>query len=170
MIKCVAFDCFGTVFSMKYVSREEISDYVRHVNRSDFTPYKFPDSWWELQLHPDAQEGVKVLQDAGFKCVTLSNGSYDLLKHVSERGGISWDTIIDLAKHRVYKPHLDAYRTVEKETGFRPNECLMVTANPTFGDVEGAAAIGMSVQVIRQRGMPQTIVELAQQLGARTKK
>lgn len=166
-IKVIAFDCFGTVFNMDGVSRDEIRDYVAHVRRNDFSPYKFPGSWWGLKLHADAREGIKRLRDAGFKCVTLSNGPAELLHYVSATpdGDIGWDRIIDLAKHRVYKPHIDAYRTVEKDTGFKPHETLMVTANPTFGDIEGSAAIGMPSQVIRQPGTPQTIIELAELLG-----
>lgn len=163
-VRCIAFDCFGTVFDMAGVSRDEISDYVRHVRKNDFSPYTFPESWWNLNLHPDAAEGVKLLQSAGYACVTLSNGDASLLQHVSVRGGVFWDSVIDLAKHRVYKPHVDAYRTVEKETGFKPEECLMVTANPTFGDIEGSAAIGMSSQVIRQSEGPANIIELAWRL------
>jgi hypothetical protein len=39
----------------------------------------------------------------------------------------------------------------------------MVTANPTFGDIEGAKAIGMQSQVIRH-SYPNTIIELAEML------
>ena len=165
-MKCIAFDCFGTVFDMSGVPREAIAAYVRHVRKNDFTPYAFPDSWWELKAHPDAAEGIKRLRDAGFKCVTLSNGDAKLLQAVSQKNGIEWDAIIDLAFYRVCKPHIDAYRTVEKAVGFKPSETLMVTANPTFGDIEGAAAIGMPSQVIRH-GYPDTIIELAGQLTAR---
>lgn len=162
--KCIAFDCFGTVFNMEGVSREEIKAYVDHVRKADFTPFIFPDSWLNLSLHPDSAEGVNALQDMDILCVTLSNGAADLLDHVSGKGGILWDVVIDLAKHRAYKPNnLDAYRAVEKETGCKPEECLMVTANPDFGDIEGAAAIGMPSQVIRH-GYPNTIIELAEML------
>lgn len=164
MIKCIAFDCFGTVFDMNGVDRLEIRAYVNHVRRNDFTPYRFPESWWALELHPDARDGVNALKSAGYHCVTLSNGSADLLAYVSAMNDLVWDRIIDLAKHRVYKPNIDAYRTVEQETGFAPDECLMVTANPTFGDIEGAAAIGMHSKVIRQPGELADIPALAQWL------
>lgn len=163
-IRCIAFDCFGTVFEMSGVSRDEIAAYVAHVRKADFTPFEFPQSWWELKSHPDAAEGIKRLQHAGYLCVTLSNGSWELLHVISGRNGIKWDLIVDLVKHQVYKPHNDAYRTIEKETLFPPSECLMVTANPTFGDIEGAAAIGMPSQVIRH-GYPNSIIELAEMLG-----
>lgn len=164
-IKCIAFDCFGTVFDMSGVSREEIKAYVNHVRKADFTLFNFPNSWWKLKAHADAADGIRQLQEAGFSCVTLSNGSANLLRYVSRQNGILWDFIIDLVRYQVYKPHIDAYRTVEKQLGFKPAETLMVTANPTFGDIEGAAAIGMQSQVIRQPGAPQTIIELAATLG-----
>jgi len=148
---------------MSGVSRDEIKAYVEHVRKNDFTPFVFPSSWWDLRLHPDSQAGIRALEAAGFSCIALSNGSVDLIEHVSRSGGIEWWDIMDLAKHRVYKPHVDAYRTIEKQTGYKPSDTLMVTANPSFGDIEGAADIGMPSQVIRH-GYPNTIVELAEML------
>ncbi len=164
-IKCIAFDCFGTVFDMSGVSRDEIKAYVDHVRKNNFTPFQFPQSWWELKSHPDAMDGIKTLQAMGFFCVALSNGDANLIDELSEKNSFDFDYVIDLAgRHRVYKPHYDAYRTIEKDLGYTPCETLMVTANPTFGDIEGAAAIGMHSQVIRQPGTPQTIIELAASL------
>ena len=162
-IKCVAFDCFGTVFDMSGVSRDQIRDYVDHVRKETFSPYGFPREWWELKCHPDAAEGVKRIQALGIDCITLSNGDVELLDHVSANGGICWNHLVDLAKHRVYKPNVNAYWTVMADTGHKPAETLMVTANPTFGDIEGAQAIGMRPFVIRN-GYPNTIIELAEML------
>lgn len=163
--KCIAFDCFGTVFDMSGVSRDEIKAYVAHVHREDFSPFDFPASWWKLTAHPDSAEGIKRLRSMGIVCVTLSNGSKELLTTVSKANYIEWDCVIDLVKHRAYKPNnLDAYRAVQKETGIKPADCLMVTANPTFGDVQSSAAIGMPSQVIRH-GYPNTIIELADMIG-----
>jgi HAD superfamily hydrolase (TIGR01493 family) len=163
MIKCIAFDCFGTVFDMSGVSRDEIRAYVDHVRKEDFTPFAFPLAWWSLRAHADSADGIRALQAAGFRCVALSNGSPELVGTISVASGIAWDHIVDLASHRVYKPHVDAYRTVEKDIGVAPGETLMVTANPTFGDIEGAAAVGMPSQVIRH-GYPNTIIDLAEKL------
>lgn len=162
-IKCIVFDCFGTVFDMSGVSREEIKAYVEHVRKNDFTPFEFPQSWWELRAHPDSSEGIKLLQHAGYQCVSLSNGDAGLIWRASRRACIEWNYVTDLRAERVYKPNIEAYRTVEKLLGWKPAECLMVTANPTFGDIEGAAAIGMPSQVIRH-GYPNTILELAEML------
>jgi 2-haloacid dehalogenase len=162
-IKCIAFDCFGTVFDMSNISKDEIADYVRHVKKDDFSPYEFPESWWSLKAHPDSAEGIFMLQSRFF-CVPLSNGDANLIDKASEDNRIVWDYVIDLAgSHRAYKPNVDAYKAIEKDLGIKPEETLMVTANPTFGDIEGSAAIGMKSQVIRH-GYPNTIIELAEML------
>lgn len=158
-IKCVAFDCFGTVFDMSNISRDQINNYVDHVNKKDFSPYIFPNNWYNLKSHSDSANGIKLLQDKGYYCVALSNGSYDLIKNISERNNIYWNYIVDLNKHKVYKPHFDAYKTIEKDTNFKPFETLMVTANPKFGDIEGARNINMPSAIIRH-GYLNTIPEL----------
>lgn len=164
LIKCIAFDCFGTVFDMSSVPREEIAAYVAHVKKADFTPYSFPASWWKLKAHPDAADGIWKLRNSGYHCVTLSNGGVGLLQDLATQNRICFDHYVNLIKHRAYKPHnLDAYRAVEKDTGFKPSETLMVTANKTFGDVESSQAIGMRCQIIRH-GYPNTIIELAEKL------
>jgi HAD superfamily hydrolase (TIGR01493 family) len=164
MLKCIAFDCFGTVFDMKNILPVEIRAYVKHVKADDFRVFTFPDSWWSLKAHDDAARGIKQLQQAGFVCIAMSNGSKDLISTISLRNGIDWGHIVDLVSRGVYKPHVDAYRAIEKDTGFKPQECLMVTANPGFGDPIGAAAIGMPSQVIRNPECPRDIVDLAELL------
>jgi 2-haloalkanoic acid dehalogenase type II len=165
-IKCVAFDCFGTVFDMSGISRNEISDYVEHVRREDFSPFQFPRSWWELKAHSDSAKGVERIRKAGIRCVAMSNGSIELIGHISTASGVRWDHIVDLRKARIYKPHVDAYRVIQTQTGFLPAETLMVTANPSFGDLEGAEAVGMRSEVIRAAGYPlRNIIDLAEFLG-----
>jgi HAD superfamily hydrolase (TIGR01493 family) len=163
-IKCIAFDCFGTVFDMSGVDRAEIKAYVEHVRRDDFSPYKFPESWFALKAHPDAAEGIRRLQEAGYFCVAMSNGTVQLINTISTANDIHWNAIIDLILHGTYKPHVKAYRAIEESIGIAPARTLMVTANPTFGDIEGSSAIGMPSQVIRH-GYPDNIIELAEMLG-----
>lgn len=168
MITCAAFDCFGTVFDTTALSRDLISEYVRHVRSATFSPYTFPPAWYDLPAHPDSAEGIRMLRESGIACVALSNGTPELIRRLSDKAGIKWDCVIDLASRGVYKPHLDAYRAVEAVFGARPADTIMVTANPTFGDIEGAVAVGMQSQVIRH-GYPNTIIELAEMFSQQTK-
>lgn len=160
----IAFDCFGTVFDMSTVSKDEIRAYVNHVRNNDFSPFEFPSSWWSLKAHPDSAEGIKLLQSNGFECVAASNGSVSLLEHIAKENGIEWDFVIDFAKHGVYKPNQRAYHVIRYEAFCEAERILMVTANPTFGDVEGALSVWMAASVIRQPDKPATIIELAESL------
>jgi HAD superfamily hydrolase (TIGR01493 family) len=156
------FDCFGAVFRMVGISNTEIAAYVSHVNRAIFTPFPFPHSWWDLKAHHDSADGLRAIQKLGIKCFAMSNGPVDLIKHISDANGIEWDGIIDFPKAKVYKPYPEAYRVAQSQTGILPAASLMITANPTFGDVEGSQSIGMQCQVIRQGGKyPNTIIDLA---------
>lgn len=161
MLKVIAFDCFGTVFDLSEIPKDEIRLYSRHVHSNDFSPFVFPESWWSLKAHPDSAPGIKGLQSLGFKCVALSNGSKDLIESVSRKEGIGWDHVIDLVSHKVYKPHKDAYRTVERDLGVKPEETLLVSANGSFGDIEGSTSIGMKAVVIRKDGVFDDIEHLA---------
>lgn len=164
MALCIAFDCFNTVFDVSTLTRQEKAHYFDHVSRNDFSPYHFSPNWWALKLHPDSCEGIALLQSMRYVCVALSNGTPELIRHVSERQGVRFDHIVDLVAHEAYKPNnIEAYRTVQKDLGIPTTETIMVTANPKFGDVEGATMVGMRPVVIRH-GFPETIIDLARML------
>jgi HAD superfamily hydrolase (TIGR01493 family) len=172
-IKVVAFDVFGTVFNFDGVERGQIGDYVKHVNSDEWSPLQLPKSWEEIPAHDDSPEGIWMLRQK-FTVVTLSNGPMRLLAKISKSACIEWDAIVPIEMARVYKPNLDAYRTVMELFQCDPHEVLMVTANPLFGDVEAAKELGMQVIVIREPGLkqvglkgPKTIIELAETLGAK---
>ena len=152
LIKAIAFDCFNTVFVLHREHYDQVKDYSKHVNKAEFTPYRFPDSWYELDSHADAVEGIRILREKGYYCVAMSNGSPDLILSNSQRSGIIWDYIMDLAKHKVYKPNPDAYPLIQLETGICSENVLMVTANPTFGDVEGSQLCGMQSCIVSRSG------------------
>lgn len=162
-LKCLAFDCFGTIFNMQAVERKDIQAYVDHVRSNNFSPYKFPDYWYELPLHPDCLQGMRALQNLGFTCLAFSNASVDLVQAICSRTGLKFDGIVDLVKHQCYKPNLGAYTAIERQFGFLPCETMVVTANPSFGDIEGAAHHGMRSQVIRH-GNPDNLIELGMKL------
>lgn len=163
-IKCIAFDCFGTLFDMSGVPKDEIADYDRHVRQEMFVPYAFPEHWYRRPAHPDVAEGMNRI-GKWYYTVALSNGPRDLIETLAGRAGFEFDAVIDLRDWRVYKPHRAAYMTVFAETKFKPEQTLMVTANPAFGDIDGARSIGMQWQTIRH-GFPNTVTELAGMLGA----
>lgn len=154
-IKCVAFDCFGTLFDPSPLSRDQIKEYVDHVRADKFTKFNFPKAWWNLKAFDDVALGVQIIRNTGIKPITLSNGSRPLLRHLLDTNKVPIQWVTDLVYHQAYKPNnLDAYRAVEKDLGYKPGETLMVTANKTFGDIESAAKIGMPAKLIRVPDCP----------------
>jgi 2-haloalkanoic acid dehalogenase type II len=168
MLKVIALDLFGTVFDLSATPREEIKAYLKHVTQPEWAPLELPESWRCLPAYPDAREGIERLKKK-YLVVTLSNAPLDLQYDLSEHSGIYFHDYTALEAWRVYKPNPDAYIRVCVECGGPPSEVMMVTGNPTFahydyGDCEMARKLGMQAQLIRH-GKPDTIIELAEQLG-----
>lgn len=168
-MKVIAFDLFGTVFDMAGVPREEIRAYLDQCVDPVWKPLELPDGWEDLKAFPDAAEGIRRLT-VKYRVVTLSNAPYGFTTRVLERNGV-WPNGVTILEQRMrYKPHPECYLHACESWGVKPSDAMMVTANPTFGpypfgDLEIAGAIGMQTQLIRNPGCPQTIIELAEQLG-----
>lgn len=160
----LAFDCFGTVFDTSDVAAESVRDYVRQVKRPEWEPLRLPPYWLDLKAHLDAAEGIDRLRNK-YRVVTCSNLPLGLLSHLSARAGILWDAIVPLEASRRYKPSQHAYWTVSGVMQTAPEDVTVVTAHADGPDIQGAPNAGMKLQVIRNPGTPQTIIELAEQLG-----
>jgi len=160
----IGMDCVGTVFSTRDVPRADMEGYIAQVRRPQWEPLKLAPSFAAMIAHPDAAEGVRRLR-AKYRVVTCSNLPAPLLRILSYAAGIQWDAIVPLEASRSYKPNDLAYQTVCDVTqAFRQNVTI-VTAHPDGPDATGAPAAGMKLQIIRQPGCPQTIIELAEMLG-----
>lgn len=166
MIQVIAFDVFGTVFDLRQAERDDVRDYAQHIRQPVWRPLHLPTSWERLPAHPDSAAGIARLRTKFF-VVTCSNGPLGLLAKMSKNAGIQWDAIIPLELSRAYKPEPAAYLTVCNVLAVAPAQVMLVTANKTFGDLEGSAALGMTPVLIRDTslGGPATIPELASQLG-----
>ncbi len=162
MIELICFDVFGTVFDMSTVSKDSIRKYVDHVKSNSWEPIDLS-GWSNIKAHPDSKIGIDLLRTK-FQVVTLSNGPMRLLTKISKANDISWDAIIPIEAYKVYKPHESAYKIACDLMDIAPEKTLMVTANPTFGDIEGAAKNNMHSQIIRQKGFPLSIIELYETL------
>lgn len=160
----IGFDCVETVFSTANIPRAEISEYVAHTQRVIWSPLLPPNSWSKMPAHPDAVEGIARLRSK-FRVVTCSNLPLWLLHALSEEAGIQWDAIVPLEASQSYKPNPMAYAVLCQVMQVEPDQVLIVSAHPDGPDAVGAPNIGMELHIIRQPGCPQTITELAEQLG-----
>lgn len=176
--KYALFDLNHTVHDVSAVPRDVMRDYGSIVadfrDRGVYRPLVLSPEWEVAPPHPDAGEGIARLRSAGIKVVTLSNNPCDAQARMLERSGIEVDGMVPLEWAKVYKPDPAAYAYALGclSPGTLPSDCLMVTANETFGDLTQARALGMRAELIRRSPAtvepaegPRTIVELAEMLG-----
>jgi HAD superfamily hydrolase (TIGR01493 family) len=165
-VKLIQFDLFGTVFDLKDVPRAEIKAYLAHVTKPAYAPLVLPESWDHLPAFPDSAEGLRRLRTK-FLVVTCSNAPLRTAAMASKHAGIEWDAIVPFEIAEVYKPAAIAYCLPALMFGVELHEVMMVTGNKTFahydyGDCDKAMELGMQAELIRH---PQTIIELAEELG-----
>lgn len=159
-MKVIAFDVFGTVFDLNRIPNEEINFYSCQIQKDPWQPLILPESWENLPAHPDSAEGIAILRQH-YQVVTMSNCPMKLLTKISKKNYITWDAIIPIECYKVYKPNPKAYSIIFELLDVNPEDVMMVTANPTFGDIQQAQNLGMIPQIIRHDKHPKDIIDLA---------
>lgn len=101
------------------------------------------DGLMELTLHPDIEEGVRTLKDAGFRLVTLSNGSAQVAQTLLGRAAIrdDFDALLTVEDAPAWKPVRSAYQYAADACGVQPRDMLLVAVHPW--DIHGAAQAGL---------------------------
>ena len=108
----------------------------------------------ELDVHPDVEEGMRKLADAGVRLATLTNGSAEVAETLLERAGLT-----DLVERRLsadavrrWKPAPEPYLYATSELGVPPGECVLVAVHSW--DVDGAGRAGLAgAWLNRKRGV-----------------
>lgn len=103
--------------------------------------------------HPDVEEGLKTLKQAGFRLVTLTNSPPNPSgKSPLERAGLAehFERRFSVQAVRAFKPSPLVYRKVAAELGVEPSDCCMVACH--VWDTIGAQSVGFSAGLITRRG------------------
>jgi FMN phosphatase YigB (HAD superfamily) len=171
-IKVIFFDAINTLFDVSSRPREELKEYVRQFEAKPYQEMKLPRAWGELPAFAGVQHGLDRLVE-NLRVYVLSNVPETTVRKMMLSNNIQTSRIgvIPLSHSRLYKPDPRAYVYAAGHILRAPEHCLMVTANPRIGhadhgDVEAARSVGMQACLIRNPGCPQTIIELAELLGA----
>lgn len=107
-----------------------------------------------LGLHPDVVAGVKALHGAGYRLVTLSNGSTQLAEKLFTEAGIldDFDQLLTVEDAPAWKPGKASYEYAASSCGTRPEQMLLVAVHPW--DIHGASRAGFSTAWINRAGGP----------------
>jgi 2-haloacid dehalogenase len=96
-----------------------------------------------LKLHPDVPAGVRALSAAGFRLVTLSNGSAQIAGKLFSGAGIrdDFELLLSVEDAPAWKPARASYDYAAAACGTDPSGMLLVAVHPW--DIHGAARAGM---------------------------
>ena len=98
----------------------------------------------ELAPHPDVEPALRRLVEAGFRVVTLSQGSPGVAEAGLERGGISAlvERLLSSEDIRAWKPSREAYLWAAGSCGVAPHRMTLVASHGW--DVLGAQRAGLT--------------------------
>lgn len=107
-----------------------------------------------LPVHPDVPPGVRALQEAGLRLVTLSNGAATVAEQLLERAGLrdAFEAVLTVEDAGVWKPAPAAYRHAVQACGVDAAECVLVAVHPW--DLDGATRAGLPSAWVTRRGGP----------------
>jgi 2-haloacid dehalogenase len=105
-----------------------------------------------LPPHPDIQEGLTRLRQAGFRMVTLTNSAPAVVEQQVKNAGLTefFERSFSVDAVRRFKPAPDPYRHVAKELRVEASELRMVAAHAW--DVVGALQAGWAAAFVARPG------------------
>ncbi|MDJ0315327.1 haloacid dehalogenase type II [Arthrobacter sp. H35-D1] len=105
-----------------------------------------------LSVHPDVPEGIEALASAGFRLMTLSNGSAQIAEKMLSEAGIrdKFELLLSVEDAPAWKPVRASYDYASAAFGADPSSMLLVAVHPW--DIHGAARAGMRTAWVNRTG------------------
>jgi 2-haloacid dehalogenase len=106
-----------------------------------------------MPAHPDVEQGLGLLKDAGFRMVTLTNSpSNPQGQSPLEHAGLAhfFERQFTIETVRAYKPAQQVYHLVAQGLGVPPSTCFMVAAH--VWDTVGAQSAGYTAGLVTRPG------------------
>ncbi len=105
-----------------------------------------------LLVHSDVPDGIRALRAAGYRLVTLSNGSAEVAEQLFTRANIrgSFEALMSVEDAGAWKPARIAYEYAARQCNVETTEMLLVAVHPW--DIDGAARAGMTTAWINRAG------------------
>ncbi len=108
----------------------------------------------ELDVHPDVEEGVRKLAEAGVRMATLTNGAVEVAQKLLERAGLA-DLIerqLSVDEVRRWKPAPEPYLHAARALGVPPAQCALIAVHPW--DIDGAKRAGLQAAWLNRKRSP----------------
>jgi 2-haloacid dehalogenase len=110
------------------------------------------DTMQRLPPHPDVPEALRRLKAAGFRQVTLTNSTLEVVTAQMENAGLAdlFEATISADEVRLLKPAAQPYRLVAERTGVPLSQVRLIAAHAW--DVSGALAAGARAAFVARPG------------------
>lgn len=105
-----------------------------------------------LGVHPDVPGGIRELAAAGFRLITLSNGSVQIAGKLFSRAGIrdQFELLLSVEDAPAWKPARASYEYAATAAGAPPAGMVLVAVHPW--DIHGAARAGLRTAWLNRTG------------------
>jgi hypothetical protein len=103
-------------------------------------------------VHADVIDGIRALDAAGLRLVTLSNGASSLAAGLVARNGIDgcFERLLSVQDAPAWKPAAAAYRHALDTCEVEPADAMLVAVHPW--DIHGARSAGLSTAWVNRSG------------------
>lgn len=107
-----------------------------------------------LPVHPDVADGLRLLDAAGIRIATLTNGSAELARGLLERAGVEGlvERNLDVTEVKRWKPAPEPYLYACNQLDVTPGDATLVAVHPW--DVHGAIRAGLQGAWLDRAGVP----------------
>jgi 2-haloacid dehalogenase len=105
-----------------------------------------------LGVHPDVPQGIRALAAAGFRLITLSNGSAGIAERLFSEAGVrdAFESLLSVEDAPAWKPARASYEYAAAASGVDPGGMLLVAVHPW--DIHGAARAGLRTAWLNRTG------------------
>lgn len=109
----------------------------------------------QLPPHPDVKKGLSMLKEGGYRMVTLTNSTGEVVKQQMASAGLThyFESLLSIDTTRKYKPALETYSAAVRKMGVRPQEAMLIAAHGW--DITGALHAGLQAAFISREGQVQ---------------
>jgi 2-haloacid dehalogenase len=125
---------------------------IYRVELNDADMKELQERMLSMPPHPDVNDGLQLLKDAGFKLMTLTNTPPNPAGSPLERAGLAhfFERQFSVDKVKAFKPAQTIYRMVAEEIGMETSNLCLIAAHTW--DTIGAQAAGYSAALIARDG------------------
>jgi 2-haloacid dehalogenase len=121
-----------------------------------------------LPPHPDIIPGLEQLKKAGYRMITLTNSTKEVVNEQIKAAGLTkyFEELMSIDSTRKYKPHPDTYQYALDKAGVKPGDAMLIAAHGW--DITGALQTGMQAAFINREGQVLYPLAPAPQLNEKT--